>query len=192
MARTCADSVLNLKHREAYERLLLHYARKGDWKDLASYVEQRRVDNRELRAFIGAIMRGKKRRPNNRAPTRERERDSFGRAASVIWAVHVDGMGREAAIDKAADETEVHRRTIQRDLEKHEHRCMNYLETIRLAEKFVMELKQAMPSLTSGQAWVAFLPEVNPGDRAAFDLWARHATMRYETDETALSQHFMS
>jgi hypothetical protein len=116
MARTDLESIHNVKFGKGYERQLLHYARNGDWKDLASYVEHHRVDNRELRAFIAAIIRGKQKRPNNRPPTRKSQAESSRRCRRVVWAVYVDGMGKEAAIDKVADEMGLHRRTIQRDL----------------------------------------------------------------------------
>jgi hypothetical protein len=146
MARTDLESIHNVKFGKGYERQLLHYARNGDWKDLASYVEHHRVDNRELRAFIAAIIRGKQKRPNNRPPTRKSQ---ARRCRRVVWAVYVDGMGKEAAIDKVADEMGLHRRTIQRDLKGHERYFLAILA--ELARANILAVKRKIPQLTLGR-----------------------------------------
>jgi hypothetical protein len=196
MARTRLASIWNEEHKKIYERGLLHYARNGDWGDLASYVERHRVDNR-VRAFIGAIIRGEKRRPNNRAPTRKSKSESRERAGRVVWFTQIDGMGREAAIDKVADEVGVHRRTVQRDLEKHRHHLLKDLDRMLPMWEFAEEAKQEMPSLSSlltvgSPERDALMSAFEQGNLAALELWTRRVLMRYEIDETALSQHFMS
>ena len=197
MARTRLASICNVESKKIWERKLLDYARNGDWGDLASYVERHRVDNRELRAFIGAIIRGEKRRPNNRAPTRKSYSEGRERAGRVIWFNKIDGMGREAAIDKVAEGAGVHRRTVQRDLAKYGRRLREDLDLMRRAVEVAEEAKQKIPSLslplTAGSPERdALMSTLEQGNLAAYELWARHILIRYEIDETALSQHFMS
>jgi hypothetical protein len=187
VARTRLESIGLVKFKEKYEWEVLHYARNGDWKELASYVEHHRVDNHELRMFIGAIIRGKKKRPNNRAPAAKSRHDSLRRSLRVVWAVYVEGMGREAAIDWVADEMGLHRRTIQRDIKKNERYHIALLAEAARANKLVGGLKRKLPQLTLGERERAIIAAVQD-DIAAQDLFS----MRYEIDETALSQHFLS
>jgi hypothetical protein len=102
--------------------------------------------------------------------------------------VYVEGDRREDAINWAADETRVHRRTIERDLEKHERYHLGLLAELARAQKLVGGLKRRIPQLTLGErerAAIAYALE----DTTAQE---RRALTRYEIDEIALSQHFLS
>jgi hypothetical protein len=92
------------------------WARRGDWEPLAVYLELGGHLSEHARAFLAAVLRGKK-RPNNRAKTGVASLTSFIRALSVTEEER-RGEKRERAINKAADEFEVDRRTIQRDLKE--------------------------------------------------------------------------
>ena len=100
----------------ALELAMAFATRRGDWEPLAVYVELGLPLPKIARTFIAAVLRGKK-RPNNRVKTAFAFIKSMARAMFVLDEEE-RGEKRERAIDKAADEFGVDRRTIQRDLKK--------------------------------------------------------------------------
>jgi hypothetical protein len=116
------------KYERRFRNDAIHYlnwARKGDWSVLAAYIARGGHISPEIRTFLVEVLRGKK-RFNNRSPTQENYLESVDRATLALLAME-DGLAREAAIDDVAERTRVDRRTIQRDLKKHE-RLLRQLE----------------------------------------------------------------
>jgi hypothetical protein len=98
---------------------ILQWAHVGDWESLALYIHVGGPIRAEMRAFIVEVLRGRKKRPNNRAPKWTGRVIAMSRAIRVLLAMEA-GTAREVAIDEAASGANVDRRTIQRDLEKYE------------------------------------------------------------------------
>jgi hypothetical protein len=164
MTRTYVESDSIVRGRKSLERELLHWARNGDWDCLALYVKDHRVCSRELRALISAILQGKQRRRQNRTQTLR----SQSHRAVMAMGVHIDqrasGRGREASIDKIADEMGIHRRTVQRALKEHPEPPD---VTLQEWETFVEDLKKRAPPVVLNLT-------------------------RYETDRGALTEHHIS
>ena len=161
--RSMSESVWHAEERQRYADFALDRAREGDWPCLADHITTGGAINADIRAFLAAVLRQEVKRPNNRPPTARRLNASIERIRLVYDAMLLRGVGREAAIDEAAEKAGVHRRTIQRELEEHE-------------DTFKSEL---VDWARSREFWRDF-------SRAGLNL------VRYEIDDTALSPHLVS
>jgi hypothetical protein len=119
--RTVIKALLNRRSTAAFITNRVMYGTKhGDWRSLAIYLEEGGVITKEMREFLAEVLRGDSKRPNNRAPSLIAELTSMSRAFLVLTRERE--VGREPAIDEAADKFQVNRRTIQRDLQELERR----------------------------------------------------------------------
>jgi hypothetical protein len=108
-----------VQERKHLARIALHWARRGDWRYLASHIELGEIINEDIRAFLVQVLRQEVARPNNRAQTQLKISESFVRAMRVCEEIE-RGAGREAAINKVADQFEIDRATVRRALRAHE------------------------------------------------------------------------
>jgi hypothetical protein len=66
-ARRSLDALSHNQVAEWERGLVLHYAGAGDWRYVAHYIEEGGEIDGEMRKFLAAVLRGKK-RPNNKPP----------------------------------------------------------------------------------------------------------------------------
>jgi hypothetical protein len=109
----------NIELRNAVARGAFSWARKGDWNYLADHIERGGVITAEIRGFLVAVLRRKLRRPNNRAPSVQKDMDRRNRVLLFLSAT-ASGMSREKAKGEAALKAGVDRRTIDRDIKEYE------------------------------------------------------------------------
>jgi DNA-binding transcriptional ArsR family regulator len=143
----------------------LQDARKGDWGCLARHIEAGGLISAETKSFLVAVLRRKIRRPNNRPPV-SRTREELAKRAALVWEMEPK-VGKEAAIDEAAQRLGVDRRTIQRAIR--ELRDQGWTKEDECKRDRVYK-------------WLCQL-----GER--FERGEKFP--RYEIDPAALSQHFM-
>jgi hypothetical protein len=94
---------------------LVPFALDGDWEPLISYIEKGGDINRDdIRNFILDVLRGKK-RPKRR-PRLAATFLHHMKIASYVRECRADELGPEASIQKAMEEFNIDRRTVQRAL----------------------------------------------------------------------------
>jgi hypothetical protein len=115
----------------------LEWARKGDWLLLALVVGRGEKTTPEIGKFLFEVLVGKRKRPNNRAPTFRRDLTGLIRAHMVMLAMRDGAPSKDAAINQVLEDLErigrhTDRRTIQRDLRGYKNRMMDidYFETL--------------------------------------------------------------
>jgi hypothetical protein len=176
-------SGLNMSARNWAAEAALSWGRNGDWNHLADHVEQGGVITADIRKFLAAVLRREIAAPNNRAPTARIHRQSKARAELFLSAM-ANGKSREKAKDHAANEAGVDRRTIDRDLKRHEANLRQFLEY----EKYIIAYQQTFKSQQSLAELRREYIAACQGDEPVH--WK--LILRYWVSPTALSQHFMS
>jgi hypothetical protein len=175
-----AESIL--RARNAVAAGALSWARSGDWNDLADHIERGGTITGEIRNFLVAVLRRELIAPNNRAPTRQKHRESRDRAELVLSAMAA-GKGREEAKDEAASVTGKNRRTIDRDLERHEAGLRPLLEIRPILRRY-REFLVSQPPAELRREYLEWCGSERPV------CWK--LILRYWVSPAALSQHFMS
>jgi hypothetical protein len=175
-------SEFNMSSRDANARAALSWARNGDWNNLADHIERGGVITAEIRKFLVAVLRREVAAPNNRAPTARIHRQSKARAELFLSAM-ADGKSREKAKDHAANEAGVDRRTIDRDVKRHEADLRRLLE----AEEQIIAHQQMFKSRPWGELRREYIAACQGDEPVHWKL-----ILRYLVSPTALSQHFMS
>ena len=99
------------------DKWVLLAARDGDWESLARYLEAGEPVTPDIRKFLIEVLRGDRKRPNNRAPlantlTREYE------IAEFVMKLEAAGK-RRGAIAEAEKKFHCSRSTVQRALKKY-------------------------------------------------------------------------
>ena len=99
------------------DRWVLLAARDGDWGSLALYLEAGEPVTPDIRKFLIEVLRGDRKRPNNRPPSANTRTREYEIAEFVM---KLEDAGKRRGVIAAA-ETEFHcsRGTVQRALEKH-------------------------------------------------------------------------
>ena len=99
------------------DKCALLAARDGDWESLARYLEAGMPVTPDIRKFLSEVLRGDRKRPNNRSPlantlTREYE------IAEFVMKLE-DAGKRRGAIAEAEKKFHCSRSTVQRAVKKH-------------------------------------------------------------------------
>ena len=99
------------------DKVVLLTARDGDWESLARYLEAGEPVTPDIRKFLSEVLRGDRKRPNNRpslANTMAREYE----IAEFVMKLE-DAGKRRGAIAEAEEKFHCSRSTVQRALKKH-------------------------------------------------------------------------
>jgi hypothetical protein len=110
------ETLLNWVNSSFYKVVLLK-ARDGDWEFLAFYLETGQPITPDIRRFLCEVLRGERKRPENRPPlasTRSREMEI------AEFVMKQEGAGkRRGVIAEAEKKFRCSRSTVQRALKKH-------------------------------------------------------------------------
>jgi len=83
-------------------RVVLEFARQGNWEVLADHISSGAPLNIEVRKFMAGVLRGQIKRPNKRPPTVEAGRKQYLLAEQVV--LHKSkGLGTTAAVNAVAE-----------------------------------------------------------------------------------------
>jgi hypothetical protein len=110
------ETLLNWAN-SSFDKVVLLKARDGDWEFLARYLEGGQPVTPDIRKFLSEVLRGERKRPNNRhhltsTMTREMEIAQFVMKQE-------DAGKRRGVIAEAEKEFHCSRSTVQRALKKH-------------------------------------------------------------------------
>jgi hypothetical protein len=175
-----AESIMRARNTLAASAL--SWARKGDWNDLADHIERGGVITAEIRNFLVAVLRRELAAPNNRAPTAQKHRESRDRAKLALSAM-ADGRGREEAKNEAASNAGVNRRTIDRDIARHETGLRLTLQDL----KRITEYHQMLKSRSLATLRKEYIEACGSEQPVYWKL-----IFRYWVSPSALTQHFTS
>jgi len=92
-------------------------ARDGDWESLALYLEAGMPVTPDIRKFLSEVLRGDRKRPNNRSPSASTVSREYEIAEFV--KKQEDAGKRRGVIAKSEEEFHCSRSTVQRALRKH-------------------------------------------------------------------------
>jgi hypothetical protein len=99
------------------DMVVLLKARDGDWELLARYLEAGAPVTPDIRRFLSEVLRGDRKRPNNRSPSASTVSREYEIAEFV--KKQEDAGKRRGAIAKAEEKFHCSRSTVQRALRKH-------------------------------------------------------------------------
>jgi hypothetical protein len=97
--------------------LVLLSAREGDWGSLALYLEAGQPVTPDIRKFLGEVLRGDRKRPNNRPHSASIMAREYEIAEFVMK--QEDAGKRRGVIAEAEKKFRCSRSTVQRALKKH-------------------------------------------------------------------------
>jgi hypothetical protein len=110
-----------IQHLNSPDTFPLICAKKGDWGELADYLETDRPLGNEARHFLAKVLRGDQKRPNRRVSTECAARKRLNNWFVVTELALKDGISERKAIEKLFPELQ--RESVQRGISKFKSEC---------------------------------------------------------------------